>query len=398
MPPSLLHRMVLWEMVKVFTISLLAITGIMLMGGVVAEASQHGLGLAQLAVIIPLMIPSTLPWTIPATTLFAACLVYGRLAADNEVLAIKAAGISLFKVIWPGVLLGLVISVSTMGLYYRIIPYTHHLIRSLPLKNVQELLYAMLKKERGIAHPRLEFELFVKNVQGNKLHEVIIRRRDKSGRFDMVIKAQEAVLDIDLRNRKLIVRMWHGQGKHENGGDFEFRDERKVEFDLSKIDLFQRQARPREMSWKQLHEYRAEMGRAVDTTVGHIRETEEGRVPARDPADLPPHIAALKNKKRYFESEIRNVDTEFQMRPALALGCLCFVLVGGPVGIWLGRGDYLSAFMTCFLPIVFIYYPLMFCGTNLAKEGRLPPSVAVWAADALMAVVGLALYARLLRR
>ena len=82
---SILHRMILWELVKVFFLSLVAITGILLMAGIVAEASQHGLGPAQLMEAIPLLIPSTLPYTIPTTTLFACCVVYGRLAHDNEV-------------------------------------------------------------------------------------------------------------------------------------------------------------------------------------------------------------------------------------------------------------------------------------------------------------------------
>ena len=79
----------------VFLLSLLGITGILLMAGIVAEASRHGLGPLQILAIIPLIVPSTLPYTIPATTLFATCVVYGRLAHDNEILAIKAAGVSL---------------------------------------------------------------------------------------------------------------------------------------------------------------------------------------------------------------------------------------------------------------------------------------------------------------
>src|SRR5439155_2109578 len=105
------------------------ITGILLMAGIVAEASQQGLGPTQILAAIPLLIPSTLPYTIPATTLFAACVVYGRLAADNEILAIKSAGINILEVVKPGLLLGLVMSASTMGLYYRVIPYTHMLLR-----------------------------------------------------------------------------------------------------------------------------------------------------------------------------------------------------------------------------------------------------------------------------
>ncbi|HZY86300.1 MAG TPA: LptF/LptG family permease, partial [Gemmataceae bacterium] len=128
---SILHRMILWELTKVFFLSLLAITGILLMAGIVAEASQQGLTPGQLLEVIPLLIPSTLPYTLPATTLFATCVVYGRLAGDNEILAIKSAGVNIMKVVGPGIFLGVVVSCATMGLYYRIIPYTHHRMRTL---------------------------------------------------------------------------------------------------------------------------------------------------------------------------------------------------------------------------------------------------------------------------
>src|SRR3954451_12846995 len=104
---GILHRMILWELVKVSLMSLIGITGILLMAGIVAEASQQGLGPGQIMAAIPLLIPSTLPYTIPATTLFAVCVVYGRLASDNEILAIKASGIHLSRVVMPALLLGL---------------------------------------------------------------------------------------------------------------------------------------------------------------------------------------------------------------------------------------------------------------------------------------------------
>ena len=114
---SILQRMIFLELVKIFALSLLGITGILVMAGIVAEASQQGLNPAQILMVIPLLIPSTVPYTIPATTLFATCLVYGRLAHDNEILAIKAAGINLFHVVWPGVVLGVLMSSFTLALY-----------------------------------------------------------------------------------------------------------------------------------------------------------------------------------------------------------------------------------------------------------------------------------------
>src|SRR5262245_53401253 len=122
--------MILWELAKVFVLCLVAVTGIVLMAGIIAEASQQGLSPAQILAIIPLIVPSTLPYTIPATTLFATCVVYGRLAHDNEILAIRASGINLLRVVWPAVVLGVTMSLATLVLYYRIIPLTHHMMRA----------------------------------------------------------------------------------------------------------------------------------------------------------------------------------------------------------------------------------------------------------------------------
>src|ERR1044072_8195031 len=88
---GILFRMVLWELCKVFVMALVAITGILLMAGLIAEATQQGLAPTQILAAIPLLIPSPLPYTIPATTLFATCVVYGRLSADNEILAMRRA-------------------------------------------------------------------------------------------------------------------------------------------------------------------------------------------------------------------------------------------------------------------------------------------------------------------
>src|SRR5579885_312649 len=159
---SILQRMILWELTKVFLLSLVGITGILLMAGIIAEASQQGLGPTQILAAIPLLVPSTLPYTIPATTLFASCVVYGRLARDNEILAIKAAGINIMKVVWPALLLGTAMSCITMGLYYRLIPYTHYLLRARVLNDVEEFLYDMLRRDLCIRRPNMPYIMWVR--------------------------------------------------------------------------------------------------------------------------------------------------------------------------------------------------------------------------------------------
>ena len=57
---------------------------------------------------------------------------------------------------------------------------------------------------------------------------------------------------------------------------------------------------------------------------------------------------------------------------ALAFGSLLFVILGAPVGILFAKRDFLSAFISCFVPIITLYYPLMLLGVNLGKEGMMP--------------------------
>jgi lipopolysaccharide export system permease protein len=130
--------------------------------------------------------------------------------------------------------------------------------------------------------------------------------------------------------------------------------------------------------------YAAELALVTDLT-------EKGQT------QLGAHLVQLRGAVKQTSNDINNVHTEMMMRPALAVGCFCFVVIGCPIGIWFSKSDYLSAFITCFLPIVFIYYPLLLCGANLAKTGKLHVVLAVGAADGLLALAALPLYRKLLQ-
>jgi lipopolysaccharide export system permease protein len=395
---SILHRMILWELVKVFGLSLLGITGILLMAGIVAEASQQGLNPLQVLEIIPLLIPSTLPYTIPATTLFATCVVYGRLAADNEILAIKAAGINILHVVWAGILLGAFMSASTMGMYYQLIPWTHALMRSMFLDDVEDSLYAVLQRDHSFNQPRLNYAMWVRQVQGKKLLNALFKRRDADNpsRYDIVALAREAELHVDMARRMILLHMRNGHVAVPGGTSVYFYD-RIFEVELPGAFQGERERRARDLTWPEMQQQRRGLVQEEDQIITETALATAQSMQANAPQDLPLHLAQLKEKRYFTHQKINALDAEFQMRPALALGCLCFVLVGCPVGIWFSRSDYLSAFITCFLPIVFLYYPLMLCGSNLAKEGKFHPALTVWAADILMAFIGLLLFRRLLR-
>jgi lipopolysaccharide export system permease protein len=408
---SILQRMILWELIKIFTMALVAITGLFLLAGIVQEATQQGLSPGQVLLIIPLLIPSSLPFTIPATTLFATCIVYGRLAHDNEILAVRAAGIHLLKLLRPALLLGLVMSCVTMALYYHTIPYTHRLLRSLFLNDAEELLYSALKRDHQISHRQLNYAIFVEAVHGRKLINALFKKRNPiTGQTELTAHAYEAELRVNMATREIEVWMRNAHvsspgdakdasGKENAAGTTGFLQDKIWQVPLPpNFSLEKQTPKPRDRTWPELFDWRRDLVDKRTETIGRtaLDTAEEAtRIP---PQQLPQHLENLNLALKYIDFDIRSVDAEVQMRPALAFGCLCFVLIGCPVGIWLSKSDYLSAFITCFLPIVFFYYPLLLCGTNLAKNNAwLPAPVSVWMADALVALVGLFLWRRLLR-
>lgn len=384
---GILQRMIFGELFKVFFIALVGITGILLMAGIIAEATQQGLGPAQILGAIPLLIPSTLPYTIPATTLFATCVVYGRLSHDNEILAVRAAGINLWQVVIPGLALGGIMSLATMGLYYHVIPYTHHLLRAMVFHDAEELLYSMLKKNGTINHSNVPYSMFVKGVQGKKLLHPTFKRKDAKGQIDVVAQAREAVLRVDKERKQLFIHMRHGIATFEDGSKGYFED-RVWEVPLPNNLNSDTNRRARDMTWQELLDKKTEYLEEISKTLVEITSNKEIlKTPGHAPT-LPTHIANLEHRITHCKQQALFIDVELLMRPALSLGCFCFILVGCPVGIWLSKSDFLSSFITCFLPIVLIYYPLMLCGTGMAKEGRIDPVLLVWGANALIVTIG----------
>ncbi len=387
----ILQRTIFFELLKIFAMALLAITGIIVMAGIVAEATQRGLSPAQIIMVIPLLIPSFLPYTVPATTLFATCIVYGRLAHDNEILALKAAGVNILYVIWPGVFVGVLMSSFTMGMYYYTIPYSHLLLRSQVLKDVEEYLYATLRKDHQIKHPKLNYVIHVRHVQGKRLLDAIFEHQNEQGQEDIMARADEATLGVDLPNKKIIVKMRHGQvyGTKSDAGRVYF-EEREWPVELPPGFNNDYEPRATDMVWQEL----LKCGRELDVEIEKRTQLLAQELPRLTQAseDHRKYLEHVAYCRKHDKLKRNSISAELQMRPALSFGCLFFVLVGCAVGIWFGRSDYLSAFITCFLPIVLVYYPVMLCCTNLAKDGKLSAGIALWAANGILALVAPVLF------
>ena len=103
-------RYVLIELISVFSVTLTGITMLLILAGVANVGVREGLGFGPLLRMVPYVVPVALQISVPATILMSCCSVFGRMSADNEILAIKSLGISPMAVMVPAFGMAVVVS------------------------------------------------------------------------------------------------------------------------------------------------------------------------------------------------------------------------------------------------------------------------------------------------
>lgn len=115
---------VFWNLVKVFGLASAVIAGIMSFGGLLKPLMDNGLSLGQVARMLAYAMPAMTTYSYPIAALFATTVVYGRLASDNEVTAVRAAGISLgpLGLGFPALVGGVIVSIMSLFFLSFVVP------------------------------------------------------------------------------------------------------------------------------------------------------------------------------------------------------------------------------------------------------------------------------------
>jgi lipopolysaccharide export system permease protein len=126
---KILHRYVLKEHVGPLTFALTALTSILLLqyiGKHFGELVGKGLPTVVIAEFFGLSVPLTVALTLPMAVLVATLYAFSRLAAENEITALKASGVSLVSVFTPVLWAALGVTVVMIGFNDQILPRSNH--------------------------------------------------------------------------------------------------------------------------------------------------------------------------------------------------------------------------------------------------------------------------------
>ena len=126
---KILHRYVLKEHVGPLTFALTALTSILLLqyiGKHFGELVGKGLPSFVIAEFFGLSIPLTVALTLPMAVLVATLYAFSRLAAENEITALKASGVSLVSVLKPVLWAALGVTLVMIGFNDQVLPRSNH--------------------------------------------------------------------------------------------------------------------------------------------------------------------------------------------------------------------------------------------------------------------------------
>ena len=201
----LLQRYILGDLLRVFTFVLSILTVLLVFVGVFREVTESGLGPLQALQILPYIIPSMLPYTIPATLLLSVCVVYGRMAGDQEITAAKAAGISVMSLLAPSFFFGAVVSVCSLLLTDQVIPWAESNILRVVTAAMEQMLLDKLGTEYQASMG--SNTISVQEVIDKKLILPTFRYFPGGGKPAITARAQEAeLLNFDLEKREVRLR------------------------------------------------------------------------------------------------------------------------------------------------------------------------------------------------
>lgn len=219
-----LHRYIFRELLRVFVLTVVALTLMMSLGSILRPVQEYGVGPWQVIHLMGYFLPITLTFVLPMAALFAGALVYGRLTSDNELDACRASGISLLTLVYPGLALAIIVAIANLLLSFHVMPAFVHLAEKSLKANAKQILFRNIQRKRYYKlPPDGRFLLYADqtNPQNDALSGVVIIEV-KNNEIKKIITAEGAKVSFrqaDKSNEvKIIAYRANQLGAEDEGG------------------------------------------------------------------------------------------------------------------------------------------------------------------------------------
>lgn len=384
-----------------------------------------------------------LPICLPLATLLASVMVVGAMGENNELMAMKAAGLSLSRILRPLIYATAVICVGAYFVSNNLVPVSYNKIYTLRddfRKTKQEINIPVGMFYDGIDGYMLRVES--KDKKTGMMYGVTVYDHSGTKGNDNVTLADSAMMTMTKTKDYLVFQLFSGVNYQETN-NMKARDTslqvQQIKFSSQQMVIalenysFQKSSENRygnqikSMDNQSLRVGKDSLLLQIDSirasnlremlTAKQIRYNKqldtsnhyEATVPmdyggftqwrsideemqayekaATNVTDLASHLKSVGASSKQYLSSLRKTDVELMTRIAQALLCLILFFIGAPLGAFIRKGGVGISAIIAVLFFV-LYWVVNITGTKLGKDGAVAPVVGAFISTLVMAPIG----------
>jgi len=313
------------------------------------------------------VLPFSLTFTIPWGFLTALLLIFGRLSADNEMIALRSNGVSILRICVPVFILAATLTGICFWINIEIAPRAEQKMTQ-AIFDIATNNPSSLFSSDEVVDDFPDRRVYVGSKQGDHLKNIIVFELDQSNVPTKMVYAREGVIESDVANKRLLLKFSNARFEQRDAHDP--RDITKIRqgivmregsMPLSLVELYNQHTSGRRLSSFTLNELFAEMSKEL--TPGRRLETR----------------------------------VEFNKRFSSALACMAFALIAIPLGVTTHRKETSVGFALS-LVIAFTYFFFIIMADTFRGNVAAHPTVLIWLPNVIFISLGSVLFWRLARR
>lgn len=303
------------------------------------------------------VLPFSLTFTVPWGFLTSVLLVFGRMSADNEMIALRACGVSLLRVCLPVLAVGALLSLFTFWINTNVAPRAEQAMRDSIATMARSNPAALFVPDEVVSQFRGK-KIFVGAKEGDRLSNLTIIEQTDGGTPQRITFAREGRITADEKNGALLLELRDARfEQRKQGAENDFAmiqhgvsiGEATVNIPLE--DLVDEGLRSRPLRSYTLPELRDYL-----PTI----------------SELPQRVAVL---------------TEMSKRLSMSVACIAFALVAMPFGITAQRKETSVGFGIS-LALAFGYFFFVVLAEMLRDDAAYYPYLLLWIPNLLFIGIG----------
>lgn len=361
---SIVQRYIFKELFPPFIISLVFFSFVFLMTQIPVITDyvvNYQVGLRTVVLLLAYTMPFFLQFVIPMSVMLSVLLTFLRMSADMEIVALKASGVSVYRLLPPVLMFGLFGAVLT----------AYMAIFGLPSgrKATRQLLYEVATANADIGlKPRRFIETFKDVVL--YIHEIDTASRELK---DVFIE--------DQRNAKVVSTIVAPRGALSMDKGQLLVNLRLYEGAIHQVDLGEGRANTLKF---ETYDIRLDLRRNLAELTQGPEHVEEMSM-----AEL---YATVKDKTRKGAEHYKPL-MEWHKKFSLPAASLALALLAMPLGIR-ARSSRKAYGVGLGLLFFLLYYIMLSIGWVLGESGAYPPQIGMWVPNLVSALVGVTLLVR----